>query len=94
MPRTAGRRPGEGPAPAPDELRAARREFPHCEICQFHDAAGAPEATAVPTPRFRYTGLTVLACTATVAELAEVLDGQPRPPLPRRDPNRRYWPLP
>ncbi|HLU96989.1 MAG TPA: hypothetical protein VKZ89_09145 [Thermobifida alba] len=88
MPRTAGRRPGEGPAPAPDELRAARREFPHCEICQFHDAAGAPEATAVPTPRFRYTGLTVLACTATVAEPAGLLRARPKPGLPRRDRTR------
>ncbi|UPT20791.1 hypothetical protein FOF52_07310 [Thermobifida alba] len=42
----------------------------------------------MPTPRFRYTGLTVLACTATVAEPAGLLRARPKPGLPRRDRTR------
>ena len=82
------------PLTPPAEVLRARTAFPHYEICQFHDPTGTPEAVAVLKPGFHGTGLAVLIGAATVAELAEILDGQPRPPLPRRDPARRYWPFP
>lgn len=82
------------PLTPPVEVLRARARFPYGEICRCHDASGAPGVVAVLTPRFQRTGSAVLVCAATVAELAEVLDGQPRPPLPRREPTRRYWPLP
>lgn len=82
------------PLTPPAEVLRARTAFPHYEICQFHDATGIPEVTAVLKPRFQHTGLAVLVCAASVAELAEILGAQPRPPLPRRDPACRYWPFP
>lgn len=82
------------PLTPPVEVLRARAAFPHDEICQFHDAAGVPDVVAVLKPGFHGTGLAVLVGAATVTEVTEILNAQPRPPLPRRDPTRRYWPFP
>ncbi|WP_269745554.1 hypothetical protein [Thermobifida cellulosilytica] len=38
------------PLTPPAEVLRARTAFPHYEICQFHDATGIPEVTAVLKP--------------------------------------------
>jgi len=77
-----------------EELRRARAEFPHYEICVLHDDAGIPEVTAVLKPPYQGIGLAVLVCAASVSELVHTLRTAPKAKLPRRDPNRRYWPRP
>ncbi|KUP97003.1 hypothetical protein [Thermobifida cellulosilytica] len=77
-----------------EDLRRARAEFPHYEICVLHDDAGIPEVTAVLKPPYQGIGLSVLVCAATVAELVQTLRNAPKAKLPRRNPNRRYWPRP
>jgi len=77
-----------------EPLRLAREEFPHYEICVLHDEAGIPEVTAVLKPAYQDTGMAVLVCASSVAELVRLLRAAPKAPLPRRDPDRRYWPLP
>ncbi|MDA8370393.1 MAG: hypothetical protein M0026_11060 [Nocardiopsaceae bacterium] len=70
-----------------EALVRARAEFPHYEICRFHDAAGVPETVAVLKPPHQNTMLPLLVCAATVAELAATLRAHHRHlPLPRRRP--------
>ncbi|GAA3755850.1 hypothetical protein HDA32_004126 [Spinactinospora alkalitolerans] len=66
------------------ELRRARAEFTHYEVCEFHDRSGVAEYTAVLKPGRHYTGLAELICAGTITELSALLRAQPRPQLPRR----------